>query len=222
MFRNGIIFAPTKNTEEDEGMPRLLHIQSSPNIANSVTRLLSDRFVQTWTSNHANVEVDALDLVTDPLPYFDSEAIQGLMGGANPTPEAEAKAALSNRLVTQLEEADILVMGAPMINFTIPAQLKSWFDYVSIAGRTFQFAAPGIAKGLLFGKKAIVILARGGDYTDFPANAFDFHEPLLRTLLGFIGIYDVAFVRADGMRAKEEEVPAIMSNAEEVIARLAA
>lgn len=203
-------------------MPRLLHIQSSPNIGNSVTRALSDRFVQAWTANHANVQVESIDLAVEPLPYFDAAAIQGLMRGAEVTPEAQAKADLSNRLVTQLEEADILVIGAPMINFTIPAQLKSWFDYVSVAGRTFQFAAPGIAKGLLFGKKAFVVLARGGDYTDFPANAFDFHEPLLRTLLGFMGIYDVAFIRAEGMRAKEEEVPAIMSNAEAVIARLAA
>lgn len=203
-------------------MPRLLHIQSSPNIGNSVTRTLSDRFVQAWTANHANMQIDSIDLAADPLPYFDAEAIQGLMRGAEVTPAAQSKADLSDRLVTQLEDADILVIGAPMINFTIPAQLKSWFDYVSVAGRTFQFAAPGIAKGLLFGKKAFVILARGGDYTDFPANAFDFHEPLLRTLLGFMGIYDVAFIRAEGMRAKEEEVPAIMSNAEEVIARLAA
>lgn len=203
-------------------MPRLLHIQSSPNIGNSVTRVLSDRFVAAWTANHANVQVDSIDLAADPLPYFDAEAIQGLMPGAIVTPEAQVKADLSDRLVTQLEDADILVIGAPMINFTIPAQLKSWFDYVSVAGRTFQFAAPGIAKGLLFGKKAFVVLARGGDYTDFPANAFDFHEPLLRALLGFMGIYDVAFIRAEGMRAKEEEVPAIMSNAEEVIARLAA
>jgi FMN-dependent NADH-azoreductase len=202
-------------------MPKLLHIQSSPNLENSVTRTLSDKFVETWTANYAGVEVDRIDLAAEPLPHFDAAAVAGLMPG-DKSPEAQSRAALSDRLINQLESADILVIGAPMINFSIPTQLKAWFDYVSIAGRTFQFAAPGIAKGLLFGKKAFVVLARGGDYTDFPANAFDHQEPLIRTLLGFIGIYDVTFIRAEGMRAKEEEVPAILANVEEVIARLAA
>ncbi|MFA7588251.1 MAG: NAD(P)H-dependent oxidoreductase [Novosphingobium sp.] len=203
-------------------MPRLLHIQSSPNLANSITRSLSDKFVETWTTNYAGVEVDRLDLEADPLPHFDAAAIEGLMPGEEKSEQAKSRAALSDRLIGQLEAADILVIGAPMINFSISTQLKAWFDYVSIAGRTFRFAAPGIAKGLLFGKKAFVVLARGGDYADFPANAFDHHEPLIRTLLGFLGIYDVSFIRAEGMRAKEEEVPAILANAEEVIARLAA
>jgi FMN-dependent NADH-azoreductase len=204
-------------------MPRLLQIQSSPNLQNSITRTLSDKFVQTWLSNYAGVEVDQLDLEASPLPHFDGAAIAGFTpGGAEKSTEAQERVALSDRLIKQLEAADILVIGAPMINFSISTQLKAWFDYVSIAGRTFQFAAPGVSKGLLFGKKAFVILARGGDYADFPANAFDHHEPLLRTLLGFLGVYDVSFIRAEGMRAKEEEVPAILANAEEVIARLAA
>jgi FMN-dependent NADH-azoreductase len=204
-------------------MPRLLHIQSSPNIANSVTRSLSDQFVAGWLANHANVEVDVLDLTRNPLPYFDAEALAGLAPGDAPKSDAaQAKAALSNTLIAQLEAANILVLGAPMINLTITAQLKSWFDYISIAGKTFSFAAPGISKGLLFGKKAFVILARGGDYAEFPANAFDFQEPLLRALLGFIGIYDVTFIRAEGMRAKPEELPAIMGHAQDIIARLVA
>jgi len=204
-------------------MPRLLQIQSSPNLRNSVTRTLSDKFVQTWVGNYAGVEVDVLDLAADSLPHFDAAAIEGLApSGTEKSAEALSRSALSDRLITQLEAADILVIGAPMINFSISSHLKAWFDYVSIAGRTFQFAAPGISKGLLFGKKAFVILARGGDYADFPANAFDHHEPLIRTLLGFLGIFDVSFIRAEGMRAKEEEVSAIMANAEEIIARLAA
>lgn len=204
-------------------MPRLLQIHSSPNIAGSVTRSLSNQFVEGWLANHANVDLDVLDLASDPLPYFDAEALAGLAPGEAPKSDvAQGRAQLSTRLIGQLEAANILVLGAPMINFTISAQLKSWFDYISIAGKTFRFAAPGISKGLLFGKKAFVILARGGDYTDFPANAFDFHEPLLRTLLGFIGIYDVTFIRAEGMRAKEEEVPAIMAHAQDIIARLVA
>jgi FMN-dependent NADH-azoreductase len=204
-------------------MPRLLHIQSSPNLGNSLTRVLSDKFVQTWTAHHANVDVQVLDLVTDPLPHFGPDS---LLAGIQPSGEWSAETsgavALSDVLIRQLEAADILVIGSPMINFTICTQLKAWFDYVTIAGRTFKFAAPGIAKGLLFGKKVFVIEARGGDYADIPANAFDFQEPLLRILLGFLGMFDVSFIRAEGTRQRVDEAADIMQNAEAIIARLAA
>jgi FMN-dependent NADH-azoreductase len=204
-------------------MPRLLHIQSSPNLGNSLTRILSEKFVRTWTNHHANVEVELLDLAVNSLPHFGPEMLEV---GARPpsewTPETRSAAALSDRLVKQLEAADILVIGSPMINFTICTQLKAWFDYVSIAERTFKFSAPGVPKGLLFGKKAFVIEARGGDYADVPMNAFDFQEPLLRMLLGFLGVFDVSFIRAEGTRQRVDEAAHIMHNAEAIIARLAA
>jgi FMN-dependent NADH-azoreductase len=185
--------------------------------------MLAETFVRTWVSNHANVEVEVLDLATDPLPHFGPEILEA--AGRTPaerTPQMQAAIALSGRLIDQLEAADILVIGAPMINFTVCTQLKAWFDYVTVAGRTFQYSAPGVAKGLLFGKKAFVIVARGGDYVDLPVNAFDFQEPLLRTLLMFLGVLDVTFIRAEGMRQKADEAADILRNAEAVIARLAA
>jgi FMN-dependent NADH-azoreductase len=204
-------------------MPRLLHIQSSPNLVNSVTRALSDKFVETWTSNHANVEIDRLDLAANPLPHFGpANLAAAVVQPEDYKPETRAAVALSDRLIKQLEAADIIVMGAPMINFTICTQLKSWFDYVTIVGRTFQYSAPGVAKGLLFGKKVFVIEGRGGDYTDLPFSAFDFQEPLLRMLLMFLGLFDVSFVRAEGMRQRVDEAPDILRNAEAVVARLAA
>jgi FMN-dependent NADH-azoreductase len=204
-------------------MPRLLHIQSSPNLANSITRALSDKFVQAWTSSHANVEVELLDLATDPLPHFGAASLAaGVIPAEAHTPETREAVALSDRLIKQLEAADILVIAAPMINFTICTQLKAWFDYVAIVGRTFQYSAPGVAKGLLFGKKAFVIEARGGDYTDLPFSAFDFQEPLLRMLLMFMGVFDVSFIRAEGVRQRVDEAPDIIRNAEAIVARLAA
>jgi FMN-dependent NADH-azoreductase len=204
-------------------MPRLLHIQSSPNLGNSLTRVLSEKFVQTWTSHHAKVEVELLDLAVNPLPHFGPEI---LAAGARPpgewTDATRSALARSDACIKQLEAADIIVIGSPMINFTICTQLKAWFDYVSIAGRTFKFQAPGIGKGLLFGKKVFVIEARGGDYNDVPMNAFDFQEPLLRTLLGFLGMFDVSFIRAEGTRQRVDEAADIMHNAEAIIARLAA
>jgi len=204
-------------------MPRLLHIQSSPNLSNSVSRALSDKFVETWRGNHANVEVDLLDLAAIPLPHFGAASLAAaVVQPQDYSPQTRDAVALSDRLIKQLEAADIIVIGAPMINFTICTQLKSWFDYVTIVGRTFQYSAPGVAKGLLFGKKAFVIEARGGDYTDLPFNAFDFQEPLLRMLLMFLGIFDVSFVRAEGMRQRVDEAPDILRNAEAIVARLAA
>ena len=204
-------------------MPRLLHIQSSPNLGNSVTRALSDKFVETWTGSHANVEVDRLDLAADPLPHFGAASLAAAVVPAEEqTGETRHAVALSDQLIRQLEAADIIVIGAPMINFTICTQLKSWFDYVTIVGRTFQYSAPGVAKGLLFGKKVFVIEARGGDYTDLPFSAFDFQEPLLRMLLMFLGLFDVSFIRAEGVRQRVDEAPDIIRNAEAIIARLAA
>ncbi len=204
-------------------MPRLLHIQSSPNITNSLTRALSEKFVQTWIRHHASMVVETLDLVTDPLPHFGPDI---LAAGAKPPAEWSARTSeavkLSDRLIRQLEAADIVVIGSPMINFTICSQLKAWFDHVTVAGRTFQYSAPSMAKGLLFGKKVFVIEARGGDYSDLPINAFDFQEPLLRTLLGFLGMFDVSFIRAEGARQRLDEAADIVRNAEEIIARLAA
>lgn len=204
-------------------MPNLLNIQSSPNLETSVTRVLSDKFVQAWTSSHANVKVESLDLVTNPLPHFGPDILQaGVRAPADWSAQTRSAVELSDKLVKQLEDAHIVVIGAPMINFTICTQLKAWLDHVTIAGRTFKYSAPGAAKGMLFGKKVFVIEARGGDYADVPINAFDFQEPLLRTHLGFLGMFDVSFIRAEGVRQRVDEVADIMRNAESVITRLAA
>jgi FMN-dependent NADH-azoreductase len=201
-------------------MPRLLHIQSSPNLENSITRRLSDRFVAAWRETHHNVEVELLDLVTDPIPHFGPE----MMGAAAPEAEwsvaTRAAVARSDALIEQLKSANVLVIGAPMINFTICTQLKAWFDHITIAGKSFQYAAPGVAKGLMFGIKTYVIEGRGGDYADVPMNAFDFQEPLLRMLLGFLGIYDVQFIRAEGTRQRPEEAADIVRNTEAIIDRM--
>lgn len=217
------MYAPEDQVDSGQGMPKLLHIQSSPNIENSVSRSLSDQFVKRWAEHHHNVAVEVLDLAAEPLPHFGPAILQA--AGTPPesmSDETRAAVALSDRLIRQLEDADILVIGSPMINFTICSQLKAWFDHVTIAGRTFEFSAPGVARGLLFGKKAFVIEARGGEYTDLPFSAFDFQEPLLKALLMFLGIFDASFIRAEGMRQREEDTESIIRNAQNVVSRVAA
>jgi FMN-dependent NADH-azoreductase len=203
-------------------MPRLLHIQSSPNPMSSVSRSLTDTFVETWLANHAGFEVDTLDLVAEPLPHFGPDALGGIFGPPEiHTPEMKAAAELSDRLCTQLEEAQVVVIGAPMINFTIPTQLKSWFDYVTVAGRTFEYSGPGQARGLLFGKRVFIVAAKGGDYADPPISSFDFQEPLLRMLLMFLGMFDVTFIRAEGTRMYEDEAETITAHARDLAVQLA-
>ena len=210
------------NASRGVPMPKLLHIQSSPNLMGSHTRTLSEKFVSTWVASHQNVEVETLDLVLDPLPHYGPDAMAGIYAPPDQhTPAMAEAAAIADRLVTQLESADIVVIGSALINFTITTQLKSWFDYVTVAGRTFDFAAPGQSRGLLFGKKVFVIEARGGDYGAPPMTAFDFQEPLLRMLLMFLGMFDVSFIRAEGVRQFPEKESDIVAHAESVIERLA-
>ncbi|MEI2735652.1 MAG: NAD(P)H-dependent oxidoreductase [Rhodoblastus sp.] len=116
---------------------------------------------------------------------------------------------LSDALVAELQAADTIVIGAPMYNFGIASTLKAWFDYVLRAGVTFRYTEAG-PEGLLKGKRAIVVASRGGLYSEGPAKSFDSQEPHLRTLLGFIGITDVEFVRVErlafGPEAREQSI----------------
>jgi len=189
----------------------------------SITRKLSSQFVDTWKANHANVEVDTLDLVTDPPPHLGPQHIAAFMTPPDQRTSAMTEALqVSDRYISQIEAADIVVIGAPMINFSLCTQLKAWFDHITVAGRTFEYAAPGQSRGMLFGKKVFVIEARGGDYAEAPVSAFDYQEPLLRMLLLFLGIWDTSFIRAEGVRQRFDEVEHIMAATEAIIARLAA
>lgn len=204
-------------------MPNLLHIQSSPNLMASKSRELSSKFVETWVQNHENIEVQVLDLVLDPLPHFGGDALGNMFAPPEVprSPEMAAAGELSDRLITQLEWADVLVIGSALINFTITSQLKSWIDYVSVPGRTFEYSAPGVARGLLFGTKVFVIEASGGDYSELPMPAFDFQEPLLRMQLLHLGLFDTTFVRAEGHMMYPDKEEAIISHTEAVLTRLA-
>ena len=139
-------------------------------------------------------------LTSASMPHLDGETVAALA-----TPEAErneqqkARAALADELIAELEAADTIVLAVPMYNFSIPSTLKAWLDHVVRAGRTFRYTAAG-PEGLLKGKKVFVLTARGGRYSDGgPARAFDFQEPYLRSILGFIGLDDVTFVHFEGI-----------------------
>ena len=180
-------------------MPTLLHLDSSP-LESSVTRELTREFVKTWQAAHKNGTVIYRDLAANPLKPLDAPWIGATYTPeAARTPEQKAVLAVSDELIGELQAADELVIGVAMHNFSIPSVLKLWIDQVVRNGRTFSYGDGG-PQGLLRGKKATVLSASGGVYElGTPTGAFNFMEPYLKAVLGFIGLTDIKFVTASGV-----------------------
>ena len=180
---------------------RLLHIDSSALGANSVSRQLTQRVVAQWRSAHPDLVVEYLDLAQDAPSHLSLESL-GFRAGPDAqglTEMQRRENAISEKLVSQFLAADVVVVGAPMYNFSIPSQLKAWIDRVAQVGRTFKYTETG-PQGLAGGKTVIVASTRGGVYSTNPALAgLDHQESYLKTVFGFFGIIDVQFVRAEGV-----------------------
>ncbi len=179
---------------------KLLHIDSSVLGTQSVSRQLTADIVAEWRKAHPNTTVDYLDLAIDAPNHFSADAL-GIKVGvqAEPTDAQRRENAVSERLVTQFLAADVIVIGAPLYNFTIPTQLKAWIDRLAQAGRTFTYTDKGPV-GLAGGKTVIVASARGGIYsTSDGGQAMEHQESYLKVIFGFFGITDVRFVRAEGV-----------------------
>ena len=169
----------------------ILRIDSSMRVEGSISRELSDKVIATL-----DAEVVVTDLLASPVPQIDEQWIGANFTPADQrTPEQNEKLALSNQLVAQTQEADVLVIGLPIYNFSIPAALKAWVDNVCRAGLTFQYTENG-PQGLLEGKQAILVVASGGVPVDSP---MDFAVPYMRQVLAFIGITDVKIIEADNL-----------------------
>jgi FMN-dependent NADH-azoreductase len=179
-------------------MAILLHLNTSP-LASSVSRELTREFVSNWKASHPSGKVIDRDLAANPPKPLDQAWIYATFTPEEALqPEQKDLIAYSNEAIAELEQADEYVIGVAMHNFSIPAVLKLWIDQVVRRGRTFSYGAEG-PKGLLSGKKATVLVATGGVYdAGTPYAAFNFIEPYLRTVLGFVGITDVKFVTAGG------------------------
>ncbi len=182
-------------------MPTLLNIQSSPRGDNSISRSLSRDFVAHWQAKHPVGKVILRDLVEQPLPFVGLPWISGVFVPAEQhTPEMRQASALSSELIAELFSADELLIGTPMYNFTIPANLKAWIDLVVRPKVTHT--GPPERKGLVTGKVCKIIIASGGSYDEgLPAAASDYESGYLKRILGFIGITDVEIVLAGGTAA---------------------
>jgi FMN-dependent NADH-azoreductase len=164
---------------------KLLHIDSSILGETSASRKLTGEIVARWRDRHPGLQVKYLDLAAEALPHF------------TVTDESGRNAAVLQDFL----DADVIVIGAPMYNFSIPSQLKAWIDRVTVAGETFRYTESG-PKGLAGGKQVIVGISRGGVYA--PDAPGEFAESYLKFLFGFLGIDSVTFVRAEGLALSPE------------------
>ncbi|MBV8114122.1 MAG: NAD(P)H-dependent oxidoreductase, partial [Silvibacterium sp.] len=183
-------------------MSTLLHVDSSPLGDASVSRNLSKEFVQNWKEANPHGKIVTRDLSKAILKPVTAEWV-----GAAYTPEDARNAgqrnllSVSDALVAELQEADEYVFGVPMHNFGIPSVLKLWIDLIARAGKTFSYAN-GAPEGLLKNKKATFLVAAGGNYdADTAMASFNFVEPYLRTVFGFLGVTDIRFITAGGAAA---------------------
>jgi FMN-dependent NADH-azoreductase len=177
-------------------MSTILVLKTSVLGAGSASNQLIGQAVELIRIQDPTVRVLTRDLAADPIPHLTPDAAAAVRGGEPANDRQISAQALSNEVIEELQSAATIIIGAPMYNFGIPSTLKSWFDYVLRAGVTFRYGEAG-PEGLVTGKRAIVVLTRGGLYSEGPAKEMDSHEPHLRTLLGFIGITDVTFIRAE-------------------------
>jgi FMN-dependent NADH-azoreductase len=203
---------------------RLLHIDSSPLGGNSVSRQLTERLVAQWRATHPGTVVEHLDLAVDAPSHLSVDSLGFRVG---PTAEGltdvqRRENEISERLVSQFLAADVVVVGAPMYNFSVPTQLKAWVDRVAQAGRTFTYTDKG-PKGLAGGKTVIIASTRGGVYSTNPALAgLDHQESYLKTVFGFFGITDVQIVRAEGVAMGDAAKAQALSDADVTIKALTA
>ena len=198
---------------------KVLHIDASPRTVRSVTRKLTSAFIGALRIKYPTLKVTHHDIGHHP-PAFISDAWMGAAFAPADHDDPAMKGVLhhSDELTTELIATDVLVIGSPMHNFTVSASLKAWIDQVVRTDMTFKITEEGV-EPLLKGKKAIIVTSRGGFVA---GTAFDFQEPYLRTILGFIGITDVTFVHAEGVNEGEKARETAMTTAAAKLVEIAA
>ena len=201
---------------------QLLHIDSSVLGSNSASRAISADIVARQVALHPGLSVVYRDLAADSALHLSSAHLAAWQGGAIEDALLGADLAKGGGYLDELLASDIVVIGAPMYNFSVPSQLKAWIDRVVVAGKTFRYGASG-AEGLLKNKKVFIASSRGNVYTPgSPAAALEHHESYLIGVLSFIGLTDVTIVRAEGLALGPEAREAAMLKARANIAAIAA
>jgi len=200
-------------------MTTILHIDSSPLGDRSVSRKLTAKTLSELKAAHPNSTIISRDFGANPLPHLSATVLSAFYTQADQRDATLNNAVkLSDQAIEEVVAADIIVIGAPMWNFGIPSSLKAWIDHVVRAGRTFNYSANGPVSLLKPGKKVIIISSRGGIYSEGPFKVMDHQETYLKAVLGFIGLTDISFVRAEGVAMGEDAVKKAFQTAEAQLA----
>ena len=188
-------------------MKHILHLKSSILGAASYSNKLGNTIVEKIQDKYPGSKLEELDLVDTKIPHLTPEAFRAMFIPGDQQAEEKELARLSDDLVKQLFAADIIVIGAPLINFTIHSALKAWIDHITRPGITFGYGENGPI-GKVTGKKVYVAMSSGGVYSEGPGKANDFVAPYLKAFLGFLGMTDLTVFRAEGLK-----VPGVMEHA---------
>ena len=189
---------------------QLLHVDSSILGANSASRQLTADVVEAELRRVSGLTVVYRDLAAEPLGHISGGHLGAAQGAdVELPPELQRDVALGQTALAEFLASDIVVVGAPMYNFTIPSQLKSWIDRITVAGQTFRYGPQGV-EGLAGGKKVVIVSTRGGMYGAATPGAFlDHQEPYLQNLFRFLGITDITVVRAEGLAMGDNRAASI-------------
>jgi FMN-dependent NADH-azoreductase len=195
---------------------KLLRVDSSAR-RNSVSRQLTEKFVETWKKENPSGEVIERDLATTFLPLITDEWTHA--AHSNPLGLSSAQRetlAVSDKLIEELFAADTILIGAPMYNLTVSSPLKAWIDQIVRIGRTVLYSAAG-PEGVLKNKKVVVVTSRGGAFRPgTPTAQYDHQEPYLRHIFGFIGLTDITFIHAENQKPGDLAEPARLAAIEEI------
>ncbi len=186
-------------------MSKVLLVTSSLFGGQSKSTQIASELVEAWRRAHPGTTVVERALTADAIPHLSLDALAAVMTPAEQrSAQQSASVDFADRLIEEVETADVIVLAVPMYNFSIPSTLKAWIDHIARAGRTFRYTSTG-PEGLLKGKKVFVVTGRGGVYSgNAPAKSLDFQEPYLRGVLGFLGLTDTIFVHVEGLRVSPE------------------
>lgn len=182
-------------------MKHILHLKSSLQGAASYSIKLGHAIVEKIQEKYPDSTVEELNLVDSEIPHLSPDNLRIYFSpAAQLTEEDQRSNYLSDELVKQLLAADMIVIGAPLINFTIHTSLKAWIDHITRPGITFGYSEDGRPTGMVTGKKIYIAMSSGGVYSEGPGKANDFVAPYLTAFLGFLGMTDVTVFRAEGLK----------------------
>ncbi|MBB6238395.1 FMN-dependent NADH-azoreductase [Pedobacter sp. AK013] len=196
---------------------KILHLISSPRGEASFSVKLGNAIVEKLQVANPGSTVATRNLTNTPFPHLEEVHINSFFTPLeNHTPELAEAVKHSNEAITELKNADAIVIGVPMYNFGLPSALKAWVDHIARAGQTFSYSENGPV-GLIKGKKVYLAISSGGVYSDGPMKAYDFTESYLKSVLGFLGMIDVTAYRVEGLSIPNLKDEALNNAVESII-----